>query len=354
MSINKDKSSDHKEKVITRSQLLFIVFSALIFIFVVYYFSEIKKEFRMLKKVNVYWLAAAIFSQFITYFFTAIIYRFLLVAHRLKQLPGLWDLLRASVISLFFNQTMPSAGISGNTFIFNFLARLNMKVPQIISLILAELLIFYAAMEAIIILLLLACLSFYKVRHVFPGTLAIGVAVYLAFGTLIALAGRKKFIDLLFKKIQKVKFIKKIFEKVSQKIGQQGISKKEVNLLALLKNNKGAVLKAFLFQLMVVAADGFTLYALFCGLDIPVSPFVVLLVLISTKIISIIPFLPGALILYESSMTFFFVSLGVPLGTAIIVTLLYRLLSFWFPIPIGLFLYRRWLQKTPDLVNSPA
>jgi uncharacterized protein (TIRG00374 family) len=304
--------------------------------------------------VNVYWLTAALLSQFATYFFTAIIYRFLLIAHRLKDLPTVWELLKASVISLFFNQTVPSAGISGNTYFFNFLAKLNMKVSQIISLILAELLIFYAAMEAIIILLLVSCLTNYKIPHVFTITLCAGFAVYFVFGILISVAGRKRFIDRLYSKIQKIKFIQKIFERLTQRIQQQGLSKKEVNLLIFLNNNKWAGVKVFLFQLLVVGSDGFTLYALFWGLGISVNPIVILLGLVSTRIISLLPFLPGALILFESSMSFFFASLGISLGSAIIVTLLFRLLSFWFPIPIGLLLYRKWLQKSRVTVNSSA
>jgi uncharacterized protein (TIRG00374 family) len=348
MPDSKDKPADHNEKLFTRSQLFFIILSVLLIVFVIYYFPEIRKEIRMLKKVNIYWLIAAIISQFLTYFFTAFIYRFLLAAHKLKPAPGLWDLLKASLISLFFNQTVPSAGVSGNTFIFNFLSKLNIKVTQIISVILGELLIFYAAMEVIIMILLLVCLFFFKVRRFVAVTLAIGLAVYLVFAIFIALAGRKRSIDLLFKKIQKIKFIKKIFEKLSEKIEQQGISKTEVNVLTLIEKNKGQALKAFLFQLFVVAADAFTLYALFSGLGIPVSPFVVVRGLISTRIISLIPFLPGSLILYESSMTFFFKSLAVPFGAAAIVTLIYRLLSFWVPIPVGLFLYRRWQQKNAE------
>jgi uncharacterized protein (TIRG00374 family) len=348
MSGNKDKPADHNEKLFTRSRLFFIIFSALLIVFVVYYFPEIRKEVRMLKKVNIYWLIAAIVSQFLTYFFTAVIYRFLLAAHKIEKVPGLWSLLKASLISLFFSQTVPSAGASGNTFIFNFLSKRKIKVTQSISVVLAELLIFYAAMEGIIIILLLVCLFFFKVRRIITVTLAVGLAVYLVFATFIAFAGRKKIIDLLFKKVRKVKFIKKIFEKTTQKIEEEGISKKEVNVLTLLEENRGQTIKVFLFHLLVVAADAFTLYALFNGLGILVSPFVVLLGLITTRIISLIPFLPGSLILYESSMTFIFKSLAVPFGAAAIVTLIYRLLSFWVPIPIGLFLYRRWQQKNGE------
>lgn len=42
-----------------------------------------------------------------------------------------------------------------------------------------------------------------------------------------------------------------------------------------------------------------------------------------------------------------FASAGVPPGTAIVVTLVYRFLSFWSPMPIGTFLYRQWLKSAP-------
>ena len=203
---NRGIISDHKERLIPRSRLVFIILSALIFIFAVYYFSEIKTGVKLLDKVKVYWLAVALLSQFATYFFTAFIYRFLLGAHRLQFKPGLWQLVKASVISLFFNQTVPSAGISGNTYFFNFLSRLNIRVSQILSVILAELLIFYAAMEVIIIILLATCYTGYKVPHVFTITLWAGLAIYLFFGTLLSLAGRKKFINRIYEKIQKVRF----------------------------------------------------------------------------------------------------------------------------------------------------
>jgi hypothetical protein len=137
--------------------------------------------------VNVYWLGTALLSQFATYLFTAVIYRFLLSAHQLQHRPGLWELLKASIVSLFFNQTVPSAGISGNTYFFNFLSKLNIKVGQIISLILAELLIFYAAMEFIILLLLVISFTNYKVHHIFIVTLCVGFAVYLVFAILFRL-----------------------------------------------------------------------------------------------------------------------------------------------------------------------
>ncbi len=344
---NYNTASARNETIQIRSWLVFFVFFVLLFLLVIYYFSEIKKEFILLEKVNPYWLIAAVAGQFMTYFFTALIYLFLLKLYKIPRLPRRWDLLKASVISLLFNQTVPSAGISGNTFYVNFLSRFNISGTVIISIILGELLVFYAAMEMIIVSLLIACLLVYKSFFAFKATLVAGIIIYLVFGLAVAFAGKKDYLNRLYEKIINTRFIKKIFNNINKEITESTNSEKGIQLLTLLKNNKPIVINIFLFQLLVVAADAFTLYVLFLGLGYPVAAFIVLLALISTKIISIIPFLPGALLLYESSMSFFFATAGVPVGTAIIVTLVYRLLSFWLPMPFGTLLYRKWLVTAP-------
>jgi uncharacterized protein (TIRG00374 family) len=320
---------------------LFVLLLAL----TVYYFSEIKKEWRLLEKVNPYWLIAALCGQFLTYFFSALIYRFLLGAYRLTRSPGKWDLLKASIISLFFNQTVPSAGISGNTFFLNFLGKFNISRPQAISLILEELLIFYTAMESIIVSLLIACMLIYRSFYSFKGTLTAGAIVYLAFGLAIVLAGRKNVLNRVYAKVEKIGFLKKWVKSMTKELNDNEVPGNGMHLWIRMRNNRPIVTKAFLFQLLVPAADGFTLYALFWGLGHPVSPFIVLITLICTKIISLLPLLPGSLVIYESSMSLFFVNAGIPAGTAVIVTLIYRLLSFWLPMPVGTLLYRKWLKN---------
>jgi len=60
--------------------------------------------------------------------------------------------------------------------------------------------------------------------------------------------------------------------------------------------------------------------------------------------IGALPLSPGSLVVYESAMTYIFTMLGLPIHPALILTLLYRFLTFWLPIPIGLF----FLQEPPE------
>ncbi|WP_143306457.1 lysylphosphatidylglycerol synthase transmembrane domain-containing protein [Chitinophaga vietnamensis] len=315
--------------------LVFLVFAVVL---IVHYFPDIKKEVLLLGKVNGYWLAMAICSQLLTYLFAALVYRLLMKSFPLQRYPPLWEMMKASLISLFFNQAVPSGGISGNTFIFRFLKRFKMHAADRISLIAIELVCYYCALEILIISSLFICIFVYKTPQLFKGVLTGGILIFLLLGALIIFASRKKFIVHLFKKIKQIKFIGKHLSFDFPKSGGREFT--------FLKTHRRKVMVSVLFQLLMVTADSFTVYALFRGTGISAAPFVVILAFISTRIISILPVSPGSLVLYESSMVFFFVHLGMPAGASVVVTLLYRLLSFWLPMPIGFVLYRREMRRT--------
>ncbi|SHN25166.1 lysylphosphatidylglycerol synthase transmembrane domain-containing protein [Chitinophaga sp. CF418] len=341
---NKNDKSYQGNRKIRPAYWWSLAIFVLLLILVIHYFPEIRKEFKLLRKVNAYWLSLAIFSQLMTYFFNAMVYFFLLRTFKQERLPKVGALIRASVISLFFDQVMPSAGISGKTYIFSFLGRFKIETAKVITLIVAELLTFYVTLEILIIFLLGASFFHGKIPYVFNGVLLAGILVYLVIGTATIFAGRKEFFHGLYRRLTKVKFARKLLEKITRRIKQQQFQGSEVQLSAFLQSNKKSMFHAFLAQLLVVAVDALTILALFEGLGIPVSMFSVLLCFICTKIVSTLPISPGALVVYESGMTFFFTSLGLPLGASVIVTLLYRLLSFWFPMPAGFLLYRSWLR----------
>ncbi|TWF40436.1 hypothetical protein FHW36_104118 [Chitinophaga polysaccharea] len=315
--------------------VIFIVFAIVL---VAHYLPEIKKEVLLLERVKIYWLVIAVCCQLLTYLFAAVVYGILLKAHKLQQQPSIWELIKAAVIALFFNQTVPSGGISGNTYIFRFLQKFKLSARDSVNLIVTEMVCYYAAIEALVLPLLLFCLLFYKSPHVIKIVLFAGIVIFLSLSTLILLAGKQKTLMSIYKKIKKIKFIGK---KLSPDFSRGGQSQHQ-----FLKKEPRKVVNAVIFQLLVLAVDSLTVFSLFWGMGVQISPLVVLLAFMCTRIISILPISPGSLVVYESGMVYFLVSLGAPVGTSIVVTLLYRLLSFWLPMPVGLIMYRRELHKS--------
>lgn len=323
----------------SRSKIYFYIFAILLFGFIIYYFGEIRKDAKLIITVHPAWLALAIAAQAATYFINSLICRVLL----LKFSPGLQiplkDLFKASIVTLFINQTIPSINLSGSVFFFNFLKKRGVKEENAYSLLLLELLTFYTAVTCIIIILLFTCLFLKGIPLYFTFIFIGGIAAFVIFALLIGLLGRGKTVVSLLKKAAHIRFLKKSINKYKT-IPFAKIK----NPWLVYKENIPAVCKTVLLHSSILVADSLTVYALFHGLGAAIPFLSGFVGFVLTKIISLLPVTPGSLLLYEGSMTFFYVYLGVPVAVAGVVTLLYRALSFWMPIPIGFFLYRR-LQK---------
>lgn len=333
------------KKSISVSSIIFYAFALLVFGAVVYYFSEIRKDIKLFETVTVYWLLLAFAGQVLTYLFGALVYRKLLSVFEHQSGITTWQFFQASIVALFFNQTVPSAGVSGNTFFFNFLLQRNIAVTNILTLIFTELISFYVAIEVLLVLLLILSLLFFSLASSFYIVLIAGMIVYAAFAMGIGLLGRGSTVSRLYKRLEKIKWINKYLNRLQKSVAEKIKLNELETPWNFFKTQTKTAFEIVLYQVAIFAADAFTILSLFYGLGIHVSIGTVCTAFLLTKIISLLPVSPGALILYESSMTFFLVKLGTPIGPSIIVTLLYRALSFWLPILVGFLLYKKLKEE---------
>jgi uncharacterized protein (TIRG00374 family) len=84
-----------------------------------------------------------------------------------------------------------------------------------------------------------------------------------------------------------------------------------------------------------IAFDMLTLYLVFVAAGHQVSPEVLLAGYGLPLLLGKVPLLPGGVGIVESGMAALYTSLGVPKEVAVVVVLIYRLLSFWFPSLLG-------------------
>ena len=73
-----------------------------------------------------------------------------------------------------------------------------------------------------------------------------------------------------------------------------------------------------------------------------VRPAEVLLAYVVAQAFAIIPITPGGVGFVDAGLTALLALVGVPADTALIGTLLYRLFSFWLPIPLGALAWAGW------------
>jgi uncharacterized protein (TIRG00374 family) len=102
--------------------------------------------------------------------------------------------------------------------------------------------------------------------------------------------------------------------------------------------------------LSVVANVGFDYIALLCALRAvggDPRPSLVLLAYAATQLLALIPLTPGGLGFVEAGLVGTLTLAGVAPQDALVATLLYRLVSFWLPIPAGGVAYLRFRGRYP-------
>jgi uncharacterized protein (TIRG00374 family) len=72
------------------------------------------------------------------------------------------------------------------------------------------------------------------------------------------------------------------------------------------------------------------------------NPFLVLLAYVVSLALALVPITPGGLGFVEAGLTSLLVLAGADADQAVVATLLYRLASFWLPIPLGLVAWGGW------------
>ena len=79
-----------------------------------------------------------------------------------------------------------------------------------------------------------------------------------------------------------------------------------------------------------------------------------LLAFVAASVLGLLPFTPGGLGFVEAGLAATLAVAGVPAGDALVATLVYRLLTFWLPIPLGgvaVYVFRR---RHPHEVHAGA
>jgi uncharacterized protein (TIRG00374 family) len=104
------------------------------------------------------------------------------------------------------------------------------------------------------------------------------------------------------------------------------------------------------YRALIIAAitrllDYLTLVVALLAVGVRTDPTLVLLAFVGSAALSMVPITPGGVGFVEAGLTGLLALAGVPANEALVGTLLYRLTSYWIPLPVGLFAYLLWHQR---------
>ena len=333
------------KKLFSWSNTMFLVLCLVVMYIIFHNVAQLKEIKVLFEKMDDRWIVLALAAQVITYFCTAGTYYLLLNKFKGTAQVKFGDLFKLSIVSMFINQVVPSGGIGGNGFLFNEVTKRGVTQKKAWFTIVMECISLYVALALLLIVLpLLYALAHHGLPRFFLAVVIFGFLLYGFLAWLMTILSTKETLQRMLKKVSRIQFLKHFIEGIV--FSPQGTFDDHATagpwgIFLKYKKASGALIA---LQLGVFFADALTLLALLQGLHIHTPFLVIVLGLILTFVAAAIPLSPGSLLLYESAMTFFYTSMGMPFQAALIVTLLYRVLSFWIPIVLGLGLYKH-VQK---------
>ena len=280
------------------------------------------------------WLFLAVFCQLSTYFLNAFILKTLLPKGTVPI--AFFTLVKMSLVIIFVNQVLPTGGISGNGYVFNQLVKRKVDGSKAFSVLVMESICYYIAF----ILFLSVFYGWYRIGNtnsnpVITYTAIAGFIFYSFLALVMVVLSNRHTLSSILNRLGKFPRIQRYIEKVDL----PGLAENKEEILKVFFKHQRSSLITIGLQILIITCDVFTVFAILKGfhLDLPFQ-YIVLGLLLSL-VIGALPLSPGSLIAYESAMTYFFTSMGTPVHAALIVTLLFRFLTFWLPIPVGLLLY---------------
>ncbi|MFQ5945227.1 MAG: YbhN family protein [Anaerolineae bacterium] len=105
--------------------------------------------------------------------------------------------------------------------------------------------------------------------------------------------------------------------------------------VSVARHNRRALLLAFGFAASALLADILALYLVFRALGTAIHPGILTVGYAISNYLSNLAFLPDGLVVTEASLAGAYASLAVAPAAAATAVLVFRLISFWLPIPIG-------------------
>jgi uncharacterized protein (TIRG00374 family) len=294
------------------------------------------------------WLAAAVVMQVGTYACDAWIG--CIVLGRAGCPQAFSRMFKLSIARLFVRQAVPSGGVSGDLLLVRFLGKYGVPLDATMATVIVNLFAFYAAFATCAIF---AAIVFFGIDALRGPIIAVAVPFSLLVIAIPALllwlvrSGR----DLTGTRLGRVPLLGKL-------LSTFGVARRE------LLRDKHLFATATVLQIATFALDGGTLIAIVAALGQPAPAAGVFAAFVLASAAEMVGPMPGGLGAFEGGCILGLRAFDVPMGTALVATLVLRGLTFWLPMIPGV-VVARWAvaprqageaaapDRSPDQARAP-
>lgn len=292
-----------------------------------------------LGRVDPWWLALAALLQIPTYLGVGATYR--MTSGALLARVPLWASTKMAVVNLFVNSAIPTAGLSGNFFLVKMMTRRGVPAGTATLVVVLERVFYFLALAAFS-----AGVIGWSIARSGSGSidgwtrelLALVVITAIGVGLAVGVRGMLRHPRAAARRV--VGWIERAPAWLRRRVDARELigdadRVAEAGGLAVFRGR--LLVWMFLSEAAVFVFDALTLWALFRGVGAPISLQTAALGYALATVFAQVVVIPGTL---EVGLAGVLTGLGVRTGTAVVVTLLFHLLSLWAVMPFGWAFYR--------------
>lgn len=326
-----------EKRLTTKKTVVLLTVSLLIFLLYLYFFVDLGKIFQILNQANLLVYSLSFVAVFLDTFFYSLTWQFFLRPLSIK--PPLRRTYLYVWVGLFVDLLVPSEAISGEISKTYLMSRNSGKTGEVVASVISHrilnMTIFLISLIASSIVLIL--------KHELSGlilNLLIIITTVTTFSMffLLLLSVRErttwKIIDWF---LRFVAFISKgRWDLHTFRSRARKIFKAFHRSIEVLGRHPRVLVLPVIFSLAAWVFSFLISFFVFISLDQPISLSVLIIVFSVSNAIQTLPVgIPGDIGLTEIVMTSFYSLLGIPLEVSVAATVLIRIVSFWFRLPIG-------------------
>jgi uncharacterized protein (TIRG00374 family) len=266
--------------------------------------------------------------------------------------PPLPQIINLTLAASFVNRMAPSAGLSGTTLFAERMARSGIPAGRTVTVNVARYMLDYGAFLVVLCFGMLYLSSHHELTR-----LEVRAAAGFGAFTLAVLGGG---LVLVTRRAALVKFAAwvggvlgwvaaRLGLRRSVKRGQAAELVEEIlSAVALLARARGQTAALLVMAFFIHIFDLLSLLIVFAAMGHLPHLGVMIAGYGLAYLAGFVSLVPSGLGVFEASMTAVYVSLGIPLATAAIVTLVYRLVSLWLPLLAGYLAFHLVLRPAED------
>lgn len=322
----------------------YYILLAAVAIFVYFKFGEIKYTLQLFRQSGPLWVSLAIIAQILTYICNAYTYKGILKIFNSEKIITTRELMESSIVMLFLSKIIPSLGISNNWFFVSFLHKKGMPPKQGVQIVVLEVFTYYSSLVILMLIGLIYLATIHEVTKFLFWATALGILLVIIITVFIGwLLGHKEQLH------KTISWFKRRFGNLFEKKGDSASVLHSEDLqnddiesaIDVLKSKMRYLFWPTFWQTMMFLLNAYTIFFLFKSFNFNETFGVAMIGFVLAQVLSLVSLIPSGIGIFEGGMVFFYTALGVNLEIAVIITILFRGLSLFAPIPIGSYLYKK-------------